>query len=75
MCFPFQGQWSSGMILASGARGPGFDSRLSPPPTHFSQKLQNYFFELAWELKVEDKEARVRDVSTGFQSTEKVQMN
>ena len=25
-----QGQWSSGMILASGARGRGFNSRLTP---------------------------------------------
>ena len=39
------GEWSSGMILASGARGRGFDSPLAPRPfTKYFSRLIFYSF-------------------------------
>ena len=37
-CISLLGEWSSGMILASGARGRGFDSPLAPRPFFFFMK-------------------------------------
>ena len=34
--------WSSGMILALGARGPGFDSRTGPFLSFFSAIISRY---------------------------------
>ena len=55
------GQWSSGMILALGARGPGFDPRLSP-----SIFLVVAMFKQTDELQFNVSEARAATTMRGF---------
>ena len=45
------GRWSSGMILASGARGRGFNSRTAP--VQFFAVLVDFFLILTLGLKAE----------------------
>jgi hypothetical protein len=44
--------WSSGMILASGARGPGLNSQNSPvahcPPHEMTDVFERFWADLAW---------------------------